>query len=83
MTVKNPDEHIVEKMRDVRVERGVRDAEGERWTARASALTGQREHSFALLTFEDGAAGAPDAGGVYVLGMVLEVHESYLLRHPV
>jgi len=36
-----------------------------------------------LFAGEDGAPGALYACGVYVLGVVLDVHEDHLLRYPV
>ena len=41
------------------------------------------ERPLAFFAGEDGAPGALYARGVYVLGVVLDVHEDYLLRYPV
>ena len=41
------------------------------------------ERPLAFFAGEDGAPGALYARGVYVLGVVLDVHEYHLLRHPV
>ena len=42
-----------------------------------------REHSLTFCAGEDGASRALYACSVYVLGVVLDVHEDHLLRHPV